>query len=451
MVSSPGGRTGLDGCLASTLHIAKDLGAQRAASLPPSSSSSASSCPGSRMDKPRSTITLTLVFPFLLFLIPVLLRHGMVEASPTTEEWHRHALPYPSLSAMPGLLVQSDGSRMDGAHIFRTTADVDRSQTGNWSHLFSSLITSRLPRAGDPAFTQRPGGKRYFDKLVCIGMMKSGTTTIGASMRLLGLRHSGRWTKPFTDRSPELDEYYQRPSSWPPMYPAIRKRLEAADGFEDFPWPFLYRTVRDLVSPKLRVGFVLTIRPCRKHAESAAAYNNRRQSNKNTPEWVAESCGRTYRRCHLHQLDVYNYFKNEHQGPIDNLLVIEMSSQFSAKGWRSLVDFVYGGSQAVYGREQSEYQRPLAASKLLAERKELPHTNAHPSWQNKVKFCRTEDFPDVPIDGGLLSNMPPISMSSWCALPGNGKTTRCRLKYAALKKFYNGSIPKGLVPKGYHP
>ena len=71
----------------------------------------------------------------------------------------------------------------------------------------------------------------FFDKLVCIGLMKSGTTSIGIAMKRMGLKHQGRWTEPFPSAS-AMDEWFQNPEAWPPFYPQIRKRIAGASAFE---------------------------------------------------------------------------------------------------------------------------------------------------------------------------------------------------------------------------
>ena len=77
-----------------------------------------------------------------------------------------------------------------------TTAELDGTGAGSWADRFDKLIRSRL---GGSNFNDRQEGPRFFDKIVCIGMMKSGTTSVGVAMKRVGLKHLGRWTGPMLE------------------------------------------------------------------------------------------------------------------------------------------------------------------------------------------------------------------------------------------------------------
>ena len=349
-----------------------------------------------------------------------------------------NSLPYDHLDDMRPL-------RDDAGHIL-TTAEVDRKGPGNWSWIFERLIRHRSSKSRFPD----PGNRRnFFDKVVCIGMMKSGTTSIGVAMKRLGLSHQGRWTDDFV-RQDTLDEWYQRPEAWKQMYGLISNRISKAEGFEDYPWPFLYRKFQDLVPAGTRVGYVLTLRPCRKHAESATGYNNHNRKNRNTDRWISDHCGRVHRRCHVHLLDIYNFFLTR-PGPIDDLLVIEMASYNSAKSWRQLADFTFGGARAAYGIEPP--RESIARSQALQKFSTLPHTNSRPKWSSKLHFCKESDYDsaNMTVDGKLLKNLPPHPMSTWCAIPNFSKSEKCVSLYRKLSTYYGGPnrIPAGVIPPGF--
>ena len=80
-------------------------------------------------------------------------------------------LPYDRLDDMRPLV--------DDAGRALTTAQVDRKGVGNWSWIFERLIRSRSSQSRFP--TAAEGRQKFFDKVVCIGMMKSGTTSIGVA------------------------------------------------------------------------------------------------------------------------------------------------------------------------------------------------------------------------------------------------------------------------------
>ena len=384
--------------------------------------------------RPRRSSPLPL--SLLLLLLGTLVCTFMGAAHGASDQ-----LPYSRLDDMPPLT--------DDAGRALTTAQVDRKGIGNWSWIFERLIRSRSSQSRFPPMM--PGRQKFFDKVVCIGMMKSGTTSIGVAMKRLGLKHQGRWTDDFV-RDGTLDEWYQNPAAWKKMYGLISKKVSRAEGFEDYPWPFLYRKFQDLVPEGTRVGYVLTLRPCRKHAESATGYNNRNKKNRNTPRWVSDHCGRVHRRCHVHLLDIYNFFSRR-PGPVDDLLVIEMASHNSAKSWRQLADFTYGGGQAAYGITQPPLS-PVRAS-ALKQFPALPHTNSRPKWSEKVKFCQESDWDssNMTVDGRLLKHLAPHPMSTWCAIPKYMKSAKCSETYRVLSAYYGGpsKLPPGVIPPSFKP
>ncbi|MGQ3136707.1 sulfotransferase family protein [Phenylobacterium sp.] len=81
-------------------------------------------------------------------------------------------------------------------------------------------------------------------KVFCVGLGKTGTSTFGAAMKMLGYRH------------------YCRPRLLLKMGPGrdlalARDVLERHDSFDDFPWPLVFREL-DAAYPDAK--FVLTVR-----------------------------------------------------------------------------------------------------------------------------------------------------------------------------------------------
>ena len=90
-------------------------------------------------------------------------------------------------------------------------------------------------------------------KVFCIGFQKTGTTSMGAALEILGYRVTGgNWA-----RDPEVSKVaLQRALETVPLY----------DAFQDNPWPLLYKEL-DLAFPGSK--FIMTIRPPEKWIKSA--------------------------------------------------------------------------------------------------------------------------------------------------------------------------------------
>lgn len=87
--------------------------------------------------------------------------------------------------------------------------------------------------------------KRFFEKpekIVCIGLGKTGTTTFAKAMKILGYRHKSHGhVFAFANR-------YKLPMLW---------TVSRYDSFDDFPWPYLATLIRQHYS---RSKFFLTTR-----------------------------------------------------------------------------------------------------------------------------------------------------------------------------------------------
>lgn len=105
-------------------------------------------------------------------------------------------------------------------------------------------------------------------KVFCVGMQRTGTTSLGAAMELLGYRVCGAvggWLPEIARRAPALA------SELVPRY----------DAFQDNPWPLLFREL-DGGWPDAR--FVLTIRDSERWCRSMRRYFTGRQAP--IEEWI---------------------------------------------------------------------------------------------------------------------------------------------------------------------
>ena len=93
------------------------------------------------------------------------------------------------------------------------------------------------------------------EKIFCIGMFKTGTTSMGRAFEILGYKTmNGPWgPKGYMIR----DDFYERPQEWIPYYKNIKIMVERYDAFQNYPWMFLYDKL-DEWYPNAK--FVLTIR-----------------------------------------------------------------------------------------------------------------------------------------------------------------------------------------------
>jgi len=333
-----------------------------------------------------------------------------------------------------------------------STFELDQKGEGSWGDRFYKLVQSRLNGTN---FKTPQKGSKFFDKVVCIGMMKSGTTSVGVAMKRLSLKHLGRWTGPM-GKANKMDEWYLHPDSWKQFYGDIHTRISGGEGFEDFPWPFMYRRFQDLTGNS-RVGYVLTLRNCRAHAESATAYNNRNKEGQNTARWISDHCDRVHRRCHVHQLDIWNYFAHERPGMfMDDFLLVEMTSSKSQENWERFRDFTLGGGQYAYrsagAPSLTAASHAAMSSKDVLKTKEMPRVNTRPKWQTDggKTYCKDSDFTTYnhTVSGQLLMDLPPHPVSTFCDRTQFKDKPACQKKIKLILDYYDNKPPPGTLPPG---
>lgn len=159
------------------------------------------------------------------------------------------------------------------------------------------------------------------NKIFCIGFHKTGTTSLGAALEILGYQVTG----PNGANDPDIEKN---------VLPMAYALAEKFDAFQDNPWPLLFQEL-DLKYPNSK--FILTLRDTKSWITSQI----RHFGSKKTPmrQWIygagcPEGNEDTYvKRFEDHTRDVLNYFKER---PKD-LLIMDLSK---GDGWDKLCPFL---------------------------------------------------------------------------------------------------------------
>ncbi len=160
-------------------------------------------------------------------------------------------------------------------------------------------------------------------KVICVGFHKTGTSSLGRALELLGLEVAG----PFGVRHGDIAER---------ALPEALERIRHVDAVQDNPWPLLFREL-DQACPGSR--FILTVRPPDRWLASVLGHFGGRS----TPmrEWIyGEGAGdpvgheQVYvDRYERHNADVRSWFANR---PGD-LLELDLGA---GDGWAELGAFL---------------------------------------------------------------------------------------------------------------
>ncbi len=157
-------------------------------------------------------------------------------------------------------------------------------------------------------------------KVFGIGMFKTGTTSLGYALDILGYKtlHGPWW-------GAIKDNWYEQPSEWKKKIDVFKKKTRHYNAFQDFPWMYLYKEM-DQCFPNSR--FILTTRDAEKVAESDLNMWKRNGiAAKSIPDKSL-----FIKRYLAHKAQVLNYFRNK-----DNLLVVNWEN---GDGWKQLCDFL---------------------------------------------------------------------------------------------------------------
>ncbi len=156
-------------------------------------------------------------------------------------------------------------------------------------------------------------------KVFCIGMYKTGTTSIGQALDALGLR-TFHGSSPYFD--PGIDHFAWDPAKFRQHLPRTLNLVSLFDAFEDYPFMWIYREMREAFPD---AAFILTERDS--HAVAMSDINMRRQLGK--PSLDPQAYVDRYER---HNRAVKSYFASSEQ-----LLVMRLGS---GKEWQTLCDFL---------------------------------------------------------------------------------------------------------------
>lgn len=160
-------------------------------------------------------------------------------------------------------------------------------------------------------------------KVFCVGFQKTGTTSMGAALEVLGYRVTGgNWA-----RDPEVSRV------------ALQRALEIVpqyDAFQDNPWPLLYKEM-DKAFPGSK--FIMTIRPPEQWIKSAVKGFGTGSSP--VREWIyGQGTGSPVGneqiwldRYEKHNKEVLQYFENR---PAD-FTVMDLAA---GDGWEKLCGFL---------------------------------------------------------------------------------------------------------------
>lgn len=165
----------------------------------------------------------------------------------------------------------------------------------------------------------------YMNKVFCIGMFKTGTTSIRKAFEILGYKTISYW-------GINNDAWCVDKKSWD--LKQIREKANQHEAFKDFPWLFLYREL-DNWFPNSK--FILTIRDAEKVAVSDL--NHWKRFNITNDQWKIDEQERHIplkqrfiNRYDRHNKDVLDYFYGK-----DNLLVMNLEN---GDGWELLCNFL---------------------------------------------------------------------------------------------------------------
>jgi len=158
-------------------------------------------------------------------------------------------------------------------------------------------------------------------KIFCIGFHKTGTSSIGKALSLLGFRVTG-------------PNFVNDPKIHADLWSLARPLIHEYDAFQDNPWPILFRQV-DRYVPGAR--FILTSRDACAWGQSVETFFGNQSSQmrqliygSGAPQGNLERYLRRYRK---HYEEVETYFSTSP----DRLLSLNL---FEGDGWEKLCGFL---------------------------------------------------------------------------------------------------------------
>jgi len=161
------------------------------------------------------------------------------------------------------------------------------------------------------------------EKIFCIGMFKTGTTSMGKAFEILGYKtlNGPWWPKGIMINDP----FYERSEEWSLYYENIKKIIKFYDAFQDYPWMFLFREIKDWY-PNSK--FILT----KREPNDLAMSDIKMLKRLNHPEKDIPKKDTLIKRYVDHRKNVLDFFKND-----KNFLEIDI---FKGDGWDKLCNFL---------------------------------------------------------------------------------------------------------------
>jgi hypothetical protein len=153
-------------------------------------------------------------------------------------------------------------------------------------------------------------------------MFKTGTSSLGEALELLGYRHTAEeWYHGLLFDDP----WNTQPELWARHISVIVERARQFDAFQDYPWMYVFREM-DRAFPGSR--FVYTVRDPVRLAESNI---NHLRSRGYREDWMPSS-ERVIDRYLQHQASVFEYFAGR-----SNFVALDWEA---GDGWKELCEFL---------------------------------------------------------------------------------------------------------------
>jgi len=190
----------------------------------------------------------------------------------------------------------------------------------------------------------------FEQKVFCIGFQKTGTTSLGEALGLLGYSVTG----PNFVTNQDLENQ---------VYDLALAIAQKYDAFQDNPWPLLYKEM-DQKFPRSK--YILTLRPVDKWIDSVVRHFGSRQTAMRrwiygigSPQDNEDIFTERYER---HNREVLAYFKDRP----DDLLTLDVTA---GEGWDRLCTFLdkpvpdvaFPHSNKAEDREKAQENRPRQA------------------------------------------------------------------------------------------
>jgi hypothetical protein len=164
------------------------------------------------------------------------------------------------------------------------------------------------------------------DKVFCIGMFRTGTTSLSKSLEILGYNVSSLpWWKPFNTTPMIFDVWYEMDYDWDQYMNVIWEYTLKYNSFSDYPWMFLYHKCYEWYPFS---KFILTVRDPYELAESEYRW----WVYHNIPIEKFPSKSKFVDRYVKHYTSVINFFDSK-----DNFLQMNI---FDGDGWDVLCNFL---------------------------------------------------------------------------------------------------------------